>query len=356
MSEHPVFVTYNDVEILLPEERPVHPYYKAPPEPPNYPRSPATPESTEFPELKIDHIRCGEGIYLQWLDMESCLMFPDIFEDDLSDGAGWRRDFDTLRCFKTCIAYEKINQDHPRILPYIRRHENTGFPVLKGPTGPTLEEFVKRQADVMYADRVLNPDWQPLVFRWALHYLSALKFIHSHGIVWGSEFLYTCLDETLSLRLIGFADSYFDDGYMNGPAGHTDSEVYLEFQTGQQTIKADLRAWARRFAYFWPEYNLLCQTTGDVLASAKLANFLPGAEVLRKCEVGEYETADQVWSDFEAVLLQRGLVVEGDTLKDFDFTPFLLVEDSDNSEYEYIEYTDKEVDKTEDTEEPGETT
>jgi hypothetical protein len=208
----------------------------------------------------------------------------------------------------------------------------------------------------MYADQVLNPDWQPLVFRWALHYLSALKFIHSHGIVWGSEDLYACLDETLSLRLIGFADSYFDDGYMNGPAGHTDSGIYLEFQTGQQTIKADLRAWAWRFAYFWPEYNLLCQTTADMLASAKLANILPGAEVLRKCEVGEYETADQVWTDFEAVLLQRGLVVEGDTLKDFDFTPFLLVEDSDSSEYEYIEYTDEEVDKTEDTEEPGEAT
>lgn len=146
---------------------------------------------------------------------------------------------------------------------------------------------------------------------------------------------------------------------MNGPAGHTDSDIYLEFQKRRPTIKADLRAWASRFAYFWPEYQLLSRTTNKALASTKLANILPGAEVLGKCELGEYETADKVGSDFEAALLQRGLVVEGDTLKDFDFTPFLLVEDSsdsEKSEYEYIEYTDEEVEETEDIEEPGKTT
>jgi hypothetical protein len=346
--------THQEEEILWPDERPVHPYYHAPPVPPNYPSSPTTPDSAEWPDLEIRRIRCGEGIGLQWLNMESCFMCPNFFEDDLSGNASWRTDFDTLRCFKTCIAYEKINQHHPRILRYIRRHEDTGFPVLEGPTGPALAEFLERQVDSMYrgtldVDRVLNPDWEPLVIRWALQYLSALKFVHSHGIVYGSNHLYACLDETLSLCLVGFTDSYFDDGYMNGPAGHTESDVYEEFQRGRPTIKGDLRAWAWRFACFWPKYN-------DMLVSTKLANILPGAEVLRKCDLGEYETADQVWSDFEAALLQRGLVVEGDTLKDFDFTPFLLVEDSSDSEYEYIEYVCEEVDETEDTEEPGKTT
>jgi hypothetical protein len=356
--------THQNEEILWPDERPVHPYYHAPPVPPNYPRSPMTPDSAEWPDLEIRRIRCGERIWLQWLDMESCFMCPDLYEDDLSDGASWRTDFDTLRCFKTCIAYEKINQDHPRILRYIRRHEDTGFPILEAPTGPSPKEFVERQVKSMYrgtldVDRVLNPGWEPLVIRWGLQYLSALKFVHSHGIVYGSCHLYACLDETLSFRLIGFADSYFDDGYMNGPAGHTDSDVYEEFQRGRPTIKGDLRAWARRFASFWPEYSLLLQMANDALASRKLANILPGAEVLGKCELGEYETADQVWADFEAALLQRGLVLEGDTLKDFDFTPFLLVEnssDSEKSEYEYIEHEDEEVNETKNTEEPGKTT
>jgi len=351
--------THQDEEILSADERPVHPYYHAPPEPPNYPRSPMTPDSAEWPELEIRRIHCGERIGLEWLDMESCVMRPHLFEDNLSDGASWRTDFDTFRCFKTCIAYEKINQDHPGILRYIRRHEDNGFPILEAPTGPGLGEFVERQVHSMYrgtleVGRVLNPDWEPLVIRWGLQYLSALKFVHSHGIVYNSYELNACLDETLSLRLIGFADSYFDDGYMNGPAGHTESDVYEEFQRGRPTIKGDLRDWARRFASFWPEYSLLLQTTNYALASTKLANILPGAEVLGKCELEEYETADQVWSDFEAALLQRGLVVEGDTLKDFDFTPFLLVEDSSDSEEN--EYEDEEVDETEDTEEAGKTT
>jgi hypothetical protein len=356
--------THQEEEILWPDERPVHPYYHAPPEPPNYPSSPMTPDSGEWPDLEIRRIRCGEGIGLQWLDMESCFMCPDFFDDDLSDGANWRTDFDTFRCFKTCIAYEKINQHHPRILRYIRRHEDTGLPVLEGPTGPPLKRFLEQQIDSMYrgtldVNRVLNPDWEPLVIRWALQYLSALKFVHSHGIVYASQHLYACVDETVSLCLVGFADSYFDDGYMNGPAGRTNGDVYEEFQRAQPTIKGDLRAWAWRIARFWPECDLLLRTTNDTLASTKLANILPGAEVFGKCDLGEYETADQVWSDFEAALLQRGLVIEGDSLKDFDFTPFLLVEDSSNSEkseYEYIESVYEEVDETEDTEEPGDTT
>jgi hypothetical protein len=357
--------THEEEEILWEDERPVHPYYHAPPEPPNYPKSPATPDSVEWPDLEIRRISCGEGIGLHWLNMESCDMRPYIFEDDLSEGATWRTDFDTYRCFKTCIAYEKINQDHPNILRYIRRHEETGFPVLESPIGPGLKEFLERQADSMYSgtldvDRVLNPDWEPLVIRWGLQYLSALKFIHSHGIVWCSSHLYASLDKTLSLKLIGFADSHFDDGYMNGPAGHTYSDVYQEFQRERRpSIKVDLRVWAIRFASFWPEYSLLLRTTNEGLVFTKLPNVLPGEAVLKKCYLKEYKTTDEVWSDFEAALLQRGLVVEGNDLKDFDFTPFLLVEkssDSEQSEYEYIEYEYEEVDETEDTEELGNTT
>jgi serine/threonine protein kinase len=167
----------------------------------------------------------------------------------------------------------------------------------------------------------LSPKYHLLVLNWSLQLLSALRFIHSHNIIYGGINPSACfLSSTLSVSLVGFLDAEFVDEYGYG-AYRPDGDI---------SVKDELCSWAKFLYFRMMKYN---GGTGywpilhDDPQPARIPNDMIGREVLRKCSVGEYENAADVWTDFEAALNERGYVLDGDSLKDFDPVEMLAVTD-----------------------------
>jgi serine/threonine protein kinase len=145
----------------------------------------------------------------------------------------------------------------------------------------------------------LGQEFQPLVLNWALQLLSALKFIHSHNILYGTLDVQNCwLSSGTSLLLAGFMDAEFRDGY--GYWGR--SSVH------NISVKSDIYSWAF-FIYRLMTNNHDWPDSGDVPSE------IPASDVLRKCCTQQYEDAEQVLVDFRAVILGKGYELDGDELK-----------------------------------------
>jgi hypothetical protein len=308
----------------------LHPYYNPPNLPPNEPRPTPITNGDGKPLDQSLFPGFNDFVYAVPIGKESKILIPKTFDDDDAPDAYWHNDGDgtAQKLFKTCIAYEEIGEEHPRLLRYLARDPWTGLPTFVRPSGPPLVGFVGEHRAVMYppdlADEYIRlaPAYQPLILSWSLHLLSALRFIHEHNIIFGKIDHDCCwLSSDLSLSLVGFYDADFRDEF-----GFW-SRSWLP---GRASVKSDIYGWATFLFLFltegeyhdWPQNH-------EVSGSPDLPDRLIAREVLRKCCAMEYENADDVWRDFEAALKESGYEVDGDSLKELD--PLQLVGSADGA-------------------------
>jgi hypothetical protein len=108
-----------------------HPYYSKPSTPPPEALRPLVIRNPDG--LSVDRslvANLNDWGMIEPLDESSYIMSPysyDYGPDQRSLRLCWDSP-DTLIMFRTCIAYEQIGKDHPRILRYLRRDPWTGFP------------------------------------------------------------------------------------------------------------------------------------------------------------------------------------------------------------------------------------
>jgi serine/threonine protein kinase len=250
------------------------------------------------------------------------IIVPGSYDDDDSPQAYWWEDSNTKHLFKTCIAYETLGDNHPRLLHYLSRDPWTGLPMFTKPTGPSLEKFIEDNNLAMYPPELkqnfiqLSPEFQPLILNWALQLLSALKFIHSHKILYGTLGNQNCwLSSDLSLLLTGFMDAEFRDGY-----GYRGSS-----SVPNVSVRSDVYGWAL-FVYRlmtnnhhdWPEVRDF-----PMSGTRSVPRELPAGDVLRKCYTQQYEDVEQVLADFQAAIMEKGYGLDGNVLKGFALTGLL---------------------------------
>jgi hypothetical protein len=296
----------------------IHPYYYKPNPPPPSPRPVPVFDEEGLTRDPVLFRFPSKYVGLARLDDGTSIMYPDTYsnEDDMSVSESPCSE-DERNVYKTCIAYEQIGEHHPRILKYLGRDPWMGFPILARPTGLPLEKFIAQNGSFMYPPETTNgvkldAKYLPLVLQWALHLFSALRFVHSHDIIYHRIPRSVCyLSSDLSLSLVGFLDSVFTDAYGKRP----------ETPWEEPSINGDLLEWAKFY------YVLLMPHTGwppcENIDRAGLADQIIGLEVIRKCLAGQYESAGEAWSEFETALNTHGYAVEGDSLKDFDPTDIL---------------------------------
>jgi len=165
----------------------------------------------------------------------------------------------------------------------------------------------------------LSPRYRLLVINWALQLLSVLKFLHSRGIMYYGSLPQWCfLSSDLSIKLSGFLDANFVDSY-----GHRGT-AFRDDHYDDLTAKVDLADWAQFYFILMIGRGHNEEFAGDhgLRPSARilptLSNEIPGAKVVQKCRDRELQSAEYAWSSFVADLQQRGYLVDGDSLKDFD--------------------------------------
>jgi hypothetical protein len=258
------------------------------------------------------------------LDAHSIIVVPGSYNGDDSLNATWLIEDaeDMKRLIKTCVAYETLGVNHPRLLQFLSRDPWTDMPVFTKPTGPGLEKFARHNHVALYPPALNNnfirlaPEFQPLVLNWALQLLSALRFIHSHNMLYGTlETRSFWLSKDLSLLLVGFMDAAFRDGY--GYRGYS--------SVPNISVKSDLYGWAL-FVYRlmtnnnqdWPEIRDFPQD-----GTPSLPSDFPAGEVLQKCYTQQYENVQQLWIDLQAAVTRKGYELDGDVLKDFDLNSLL---------------------------------
>lgn len=156
--------------------------------------------------------------------LDSVILLPPEYihdPDPDSPDASWRQGYEATRCWKTTIAYEQINssaaiQPHPRVVPFIRRDPWTSLPILALPSGPPLDKFLRHNKAAMYDEdsHRIRATHRPLAYKWALHFASAMEFIHAQNIILGDISTAHCWlssSPALSLSLVGFLDASFRD-------------------------------------------------------------------------------------------------------------------------------------------------
>jgi hypothetical protein len=165
------------------------------------------------------------------------------------------------------------------------------------------------------------------VIYWALNTLSALKFVHSHSVAFGDIDLdETCwLSADLSLLLLRFIESTFCDPERN--------EIHeSRIKTWRIcNVKTDLFAWASLLCILLTKkpgvqniYNNR-RLGGPSLRENRIpdlsvrANFdeVVGDDV-RKCFTSAYDTAEELWTEFEIFMRRQGHGVGNYGLLDFD--------------------------------------
>jgi hypothetical protein len=254
------------------------------------------------------------------LDSGCCLFIPDYCDleklspttwDEFMTSMDWDDD-DTMEvCWRASVAYEKLGEDHPRILRHIRREPWTGFPVLSMPSGPHLVQYLRDNRSKMYPEDQstslikLSSKYQPLVITWGLQLLSVYKFVHSKGIVLNFSREYCFLSKDLSLSVFGFEDSVFVDSYGNRTRS----------QAGEYTTtKDELIHWTKFYYHLMTFRSLHSQ-----LEMTHMPDDVPGAQVIQKCHAGGYESADEVWVEFITAVEQKGYKIDGDSVVGFGF-------------------------------------
>jgi len=171
----------------------------------------------------------------------------------------------------------------------------------------------------------ISPKYLPLVIHWALNTLSALRFIHAHDIVYGDLDLHEncCLTQNLSLQLVGFMQSAFQD---------PERGEFHEGRYGEQyVVESDIFYWAvflykllTNKYYTHRQYDGGSGWRDELLPQLEVPGYTDMSDVVgnivKKCFASEYKTADEVWTEFVAVLQKGGYEVEdsGLGLKSFD--------------------------------------
>lgn len=163
---------------------------------------------------------------------------------------------DMSRCWQATLAYERFGGiQHPNLLRCVFEDNNgvllhkcfhfhvteadrdgrflsrdpwTAFPILETPPGMPLCKFLKKNKQSMYSTpldtlstRVL-PEYHHVIYKWALDLITALAFVHSEDIVFGTLGQENCwismekpepIPEDSSLSVFGFIDA----GFKNKP-------------------------------------------------------------------------------------------------------------------------------------------
>ncbi|KAH4204345.1 hypothetical protein HBI95_151520 [Parastagonospora nodorum] len=285
-------------------------------------------------------------IYAEQLDADTVVLLPSEYYDE--DDAELREDADAVwmdtlnadRCWKTTAVYEQIGEGHAHVVPFIRRDLWTACPVLEKPSGPCMEKFMQEAREVMYthpldsaSSRVL-PSHRPLIYQWALHFISGLSFIHSHEIILSDFGLLNCwlsADSHLSLSLVGFLDATFKWNVAYGRLYRGESLSGQSFHPlkyqREPSFQTDL------FLYGCVVYELMTGAwPGDHsgLRGREITNLILSkrwpvletehmGEIVRKCWNGGFENAEQVKAEVIAFLEGLGWEIEGnDDLVGFD--------------------------------------
>ncbi|RFU23915.1 hypothetical protein B7463_g12422, partial [Scytalidium lignicola] len=301
----------------------VHPYYKPPYPPPSHPRPTPLIQASGRPECFASP---NDEVTATPLDEDSLILPPREYSSDDGD-EWWREQVSANSLFKTCIAYEQIGEDSPRIARYIARDEWTGLPILAKPTGLTLVGFLPRHEQNMYQSETVDSIYLPLIFNWAFQALSGLSFFHSHNIIFNDLHLRTCwLSSDLSLSLVGFMGAEFRDEFGELNIGNHISPVFRLTLIQKPNIQSDLFDWGTfiyvLMTYGLPEGNANYDETKALVHQQNfpaLASDLMG-DMVKKCWMKEYGSAAELRKDIEAFLTLHGYEVEGDNIKNFDPT------------------------------------
>ncbi|KAF4549652.1 Hypothetical protein D9617_20g027080 [Elsinoe fawcettii] len=210
----------------------------------------------------------------------------------------WRTE--ALGCFKTTFIYQQI-APHPRLAEFIRPDEWTGLPILRKPTGPQLDKFLKDHKASMYHQNAeisrstapgrVHDRYKPLMYQWALQLANAFAYIHSHGeaetpiisIIYGDLHTSCCWlsKPSLSLSLVGFLDAQFSTPQIPFHLGSCWTGLLFHPYSWKSkpddlpTVQSDIFLWAC-FVYElmtgeWPGY-------GQGLAQQEIEMLVPRKE------------------------------------------------------------------------------
>lgn len=95
---------------------PNHEYYQPPP-PPSHPREVPLIEASVFvSDAQLLQMLGGlsDSVFAQVLDEHSVILIPQDY-DRADPEQLWRGEAPAICCFRTCIAYELLGEDHPHI-------------------------------------------------------------------------------------------------------------------------------------------------------------------------------------------------------------------------------------------------
>jgi len=183
-------------------------------------------------------------------------------------------------------------------------------------------------SDSESAPATISGPHRPLVLQWVLQLLSGLRFVHSHGIIFGDLNPSVCwLNSDLSVALVGFVSAQFRDSYDVLHLGSTHSGDLFRLSEMQRrvSVKSDLFDWANLVFQLMTNRTPVGpeQPLNTVVAQIARREFpalsheLMG-NVVRKCWMQEYESVDNVNRDVEVYLQEHGYEIEKNHLKEFD--------------------------------------
>ncbi|OCL13058.1 hypothetical protein AOQ84DRAFT_417210, partial [Glonium stellatum] len=145
----------------------------------------------------------GQAYVVPHRDGKSVLVFPSNFRgEEASLGFVRDDDADPMNMVQyAATVYKHLKEDHPRLVKYLGT-TSSGFRLERLTPGPMPSRFPHPST----SQPVLSLYW-----RWALHSLKALQFIHSKSV-----FLNDFCNETLwlredfSLAIVGFLNATID--------------------------------------------------------------------------------------------------------------------------------------------------
>ncbi|KAG9664696.1 hypothetical protein KCU98_g16492, partial [Aureobasidium melanogenum] len=266
------------------------------------------------------------------------------YDGDVCADADWLREHEAELVWRNVLVYEKLDasgSQYTRIGKYKGKDAATAFPLLEKPGGAPLKTFLAAHRTRMYPENETGSvasTYLPLVYRWALQISSALSEIHRceiiHMDVVGSDCFW--LYEDLSIALVGFQSADFVN--LKGQRVQGDAHYGEEFrwpwvrntQHERPTAKVDLFDWATLVYTLMTDTDAVYGRIRNVDVQEMInTESLPvlGEEELgylvRKCWLGEYESALEVMADLKLFLTERGFEVEEDDIRGYDFRRFL---------------------------------
>ncbi|KAG9671909.1 hypothetical protein KCU99_g7395, partial [Aureobasidium melanogenum] len=271
------------------------------------------------------------------------------YDGDVSEDADWLREREAVLVWRNVLVYEKLiaeGVECDRVVRYRGKDAATAFPLLEKPRGGPLKTFLAAHRTRMYGAATGNshktssiaPAYLPLIYRWGLQILSALSEIHGNGIIHMDIVSPDCfwLYDDLSIALVGFQSADFIN--MKGERVQGDVHCGEEFrwpwvrstQHEQPTARVDLFDWATLIYTLMTDQSPVEDRIRDVEVQEMInTGSLPALEeeklgyLVRKCWLGEYESAVEVMADLKVFLTRCGMEVEEDDIRGYDFGTFL---------------------------------